>query len=50
MLEVKNLHVYYGQIHAIKGISFKVSKGEIVTLIGSNGAGKTTILKTISLK
>lgn len=48
MLEVKNLHVYYGLIHAIKGISFKVEAGEIVTLIGSNGAGKTTILKTIS--
>ena len=48
MLEVKNLHVYYGQIHAIKGVSFTVSEGEIVTLIGSNGAGKTTILKTIS--
>ena len=48
MLEVKNLHVYYGVIHAIKGVSFKVEKGEIVTLIGSNGAGKTTILKTIS--
>ena len=48
MLEVKNLHVHYGVIHAIKGVSFKVEKGQIVTLIGSNGAGKTTILKTIS--
>jgi len=48
MLEVKNLHVYYGAIHAIKGVSFIVNEGEIVTLIGSNGAGKTTILKTIS--
>jgi branched-chain amino acid transport system ATP-binding protein len=48
MLEVKNLHVYYGVIHAIKGVSFNVNEGEIVTLIGSNGAGKTTILKTIS--
>lgn len=48
MLEVKNLHVYYGAIHAIKGVSFVVNEGEIVTLIGSNGAGKTTILKTIS--
>lgn len=48
MLTVKNLHVYYGAIHAIKGVSFEVNKGEIVTLIGSNGAGKTTILKTIS--
>ena len=48
MLEVKNLNVHYGIIHAIKGVSFRVNKGEIVTLIGSNGAGKTTILKTIS--
>ncbi len=48
MLSVKNLDVYYGMIHAIKGISFDVKKGEIVTLIGANGAGKTTILKTIS--
>ena len=48
MLTVDNLHVHYGAIHAIKGISFKVEQGEIVTLIGSNGAGKTTILKTIS--
>lgn len=48
MLEVKNLHVHYGVIHAIKGVSFNVNEGEIVTLIGSNGAGKTTILKTIS--
>jgi branched-chain amino acid transport system ATP-binding protein len=48
MLKVDNLHVYYGLIHAIKGVSFEVQEGEIVTLIGSNGAGKTTILKTIS--
>ncbi|XMB67215.1 ABC transporter ATP-binding protein [Mycoplasmatota bacterium zrk1] len=48
MLKVKDLHVHYGKIHAIKGISFEVSEGEIVTLIGSNGAGKTTIIKTIS--
>jgi branched-chain amino acid transport system ATP-binding protein len=48
MLDVKNLHVYYGAIHAIKGVDFSVNEGEIVTLIGSNGAGKTTILKTIS--
>ena len=48
MLEVNNLNVHYGIIHAIKGVSFSVNKGEIVTLIGSNGAGKTTILKTIS--
>ena len=48
MLKVENLHVYYGVIHAIKGVSFEVNEGEIVTLIGSNGAGKSTILKTIS--
>ncbi len=48
MLKVENLHVHYGAIHAIKGISFDVNEGEIVTLIGSNGAGKSTILKTIS--
>ena len=43
-----NLHVYYGAIHAIQGIRFSVRQGEIVTLIGANGAGKSTILKTIS--
>lgn len=48
LLEVNNLHVHYGAIHAIKGVSFKVDEGKIVTMIGSNGAGKTTILKTIS--
>lgn len=48
MLKVKDLDVYYDKIHAIKGISFDVNEGEIVTLIGANGAGKTTILKTIS--
>ncbi|HRE03478.1 MAG TPA: ABC transporter ATP-binding protein [Ilumatobacteraceae bacterium] len=48
LLEVENLHVYYGRIHAIKGISFTVGQGEIVTLIGANGAGKSTTLKTIS--
>ena len=48
MLEVKNLDVFYGNIHALHGISFEVNKGEIVTLIGSNGAGKTTILRSIS--
>lgn len=48
MLEIKDLHVYYGAIHAIKGISLKVPEGSIVTLIGANGAGKSTILKTIS--
>lgn len=48
MLKVENLNVHYGAIHAIKGVSFEVNQGEIVTLIGSNGAGKSTILKTIS--
>lgn len=48
MLEVNNLHVYYGNIHALKGISLKVKKGEVVSLIGANGAGKTTTLQTIS--
>lgn len=48
MLKVKDLNVYYGAIHALKGISFEVSEGEIVTLIGANGAGKTSILHTIS--
>ena len=48
MLKVDNIHVYYGAIHAIKGISFEVNEGEIVTLIGANGAGKSTSLKTIS--
>lgn len=48
MLEVRDLHVYYGAIHAIKGISFNVKEGEIVSLIGSNGAGKTTTLRAVS--
>lgn len=48
MLKVNNLHTYYGNIHALKGISFEVKAGEIVTLIGSNGAGKTTAVKTIA--
>lgn len=48
MLKVKNLSVHYGMIQAIKDISFEVNEGEIVTLIGANGAGKSTILRTIS--
>jgi branched-chain amino acid transport system ATP-binding protein len=48
LLELHNVHTYYGSIHALKGISVTVDRGEIVTLIGSNGAGKTTTLKTIS--
>jgi branched-chain amino acid transport system ATP-binding protein len=48
MLEVENIHSYYGNIHALKGISLIVEKGEIVTLIGGNGAGKTTTLRTIT--
>ncbi len=48
MLEIKDLEVYYGVIQAIKGISFEVNKGEVIALIGANGAGKTTILHTIT--
>lgn len=48
ILEVENIHSYYGNIHALKGISLTVEKGEIVTLIGANGAGKSTTLRTIS--
>lgn len=47
MLELKDVHTYYGNIHALKGVSLIVNKGEIVTLIGSNGAGKSTTLRTI---
>lgn len=47
LLEVRDIHTYYGKIHALKGISLSVDQGEIVTLIGSNGAGKTTTLNTI---
>jgi branched-chain amino acid transport system ATP-binding protein len=48
VLQVENLNVYYGAIHALQGISFNVEEGEIVTLIGANGAGKSTTLRTIS--
>ena len=48
MLELRDVHTYYGNIHALKGISIDVNQGEVVTLIGSNGAGKSTTLKTIS--
>ncbi|MBI2977228.1 MAG: ABC transporter ATP-binding protein [Chloroflexi bacterium] len=48
ILEVENVHTYYGNIHALKGISLTVNEGENVTLIGANGAGKSTLLKTIS--
>ena len=48
LLEIKDLHVYYGKIHALKGITFALGKDQIVTLIGANGAGKSTALKTIS--
>jgi len=48
MLSVNDINVFYGNIHAIRGVSFDVQKGEIVTLIGANGAGKSTILKTVS--
>lgn len=47
ILELNNVHTYYGNIHALKGINLKVEEGEVVTLIGSNGAGKTTTLRTI---
>lgn len=48
LLEVNNIHAYYGNIHALKGISLSVDEGEVVSLIGANGAGKTTTLRTIS--
>src|SRR4028119_2014723 len=48
LLAMQNVHTYYGNIHALKGISIEVNEGEIVTLIGSNGAGKSTTLRTIS--
>ncbi len=48
MLDVENLHVYYGEIHALKGVTLSVGKGEIVALLGNNGAGKTTTLRTLS--
>jgi len=48
VLEVEDLHVFYGEIHALKGVTLTVGKGEIVTLLGNNGAGKTTALKTLS--
>ena len=48
LLELEDIHTYYGQIHALKGLSITVDEGEIVTLIGGNGAGKSTTLNTIS--
>jgi branched-chain amino acid transport system ATP-binding protein len=48
VLRLDGLHVYYGEIHALKGVSLEVERGEIVALLGNNGAGKTTTLKTIS--
>ena len=48
MLKVENLNVYYGSINAIKGISFEVNQGEIVTMIGANGAGKSTTMNTVA--
>lgn len=47
LLEVKEIHTYYGNIHALKGVSFEVDSGEIIALIGANGAGKTTTLRTV---
>src|SRR6266498_3779574 len=48
LLDISNLHVYYGAIHALKGLDLSVEAGEVVTLIGANGAGKSTTLRTIS--
>lgn len=48
LLQIENVHTYYGHVHALKGINLEVEEGEIVTLIGANGAGKTTTLRTIS--
>ena len=48
MLKIEDMHVYYGAIHAVKGVSFEVGEGEIVALIGANGAGKSTTLRTIT--
>ena len=48
LLDVKDIHVFYGNIEAVKGLSFYVNRGEIVCLIGANGAGKTTTMKTVS--
>lgn len=48
ILEIKDLHYYYGNVHTLKGVNMKIEEGEIVTLIGSNGAGKTTMLRSIS--
>src|SRR5450631_3844807 len=48
MLRLKNIHTYYGKVHALKNVSLHLAEGEIVTLIGANGAGKTTILNTLS--
>lgn len=48
MLEVEDLHVYYGQVHAVKGVSLQVADGQVVTLIGANGAGKSTTIKAIA--
>lgn len=47
MLKINDMNVYYGAIHALKGISLEINEGEIVTLIGANGAGKSTTLRTI---
>ena len=50
MLEIKDLHVNYGAVHALNGVSMIVKDGEIVSLIGANGAGKTTTLRTITIE
>lgn len=48
MIQLKDVHIYYGNIHAVKGVSFEINEGDIVALLGANGAGKSTILKAIS--
>ena len=48
MLEIKDLHVHYGGIHAVQGVSMRIPQGQIVTLIGANGAGKSSVIRSIS--
>ena len=48
MLEIKDLHVHYGGIHAVQGVSMRIPQGRIVTLIGANGAGKSSVIRSIS--
>ena len=48
MLEIKDLHVHYGGIHAVQGVNMRIPKGQIVTLIGANGAGKSSVIRAVS--